>query len=67
MVELPSNVIEADGFIEMMELSGGSMGSSDLLIQTVYAVSRDDLEGYQNPIDARSPAVKSMIRDCEEV
>ena len=62
MVELPSNVIEADRFIEMMELSGGSIGSNDL-VQTVYAVSRDDLEGYQNPIDARSPAVKSMIRE----
>ena len=62
MVELPSNVIEADRFIEMMDLSGGSIGSNDL-VQTVYAVSRDDLEGYQNPIDARSPSVKSMIRD----
>ena len=62
MVELPSNVIEADRFIEMMNLTGGSIGSNDL-VQTVYAVSRDDLEGYQNPVDARSPAVKSMIRD----
>ncbi|MEC7425768.1 MAG: pyruvate, water dikinase, partial [Candidatus Thermoplasmatota archaeon] len=62
MVELPSNVIEADRFIEMMDLSGGSIGSNDL-VQTVYAVSRDDLEGYQNPIDARSPSVKSMIRE----
>ena len=62
MVELPSNVIEADRFIEMMDLAGGSIGSNDL-VQTVYAVSRDDLEGYQNPIDARSPSVKSMIRE----
>ncbi len=62
MVELPSNAIEADRFMEMMELAGGSIGSNDL-VQTVYAVSRDDLEGYQNPVDARSPAVKSMIRD----
>ena len=62
MVELPSNVIEADRFIEMMDLAGGSIGSNDL-VQTVYAVSRDDLEGYQNPIDARSPSVKAMIRD----
>ena len=62
MVELPSNVIEADRFMEMMDLAGGSIGSNDL-VQTVYAVSRDDLEGYQNPVDARSPAVKSMIRD----
>ena len=62
MVELPSNAIEADRFIEMMVLAGGSIGSNDL-VQTVYAVSRDDLEGYQNPVDARSPAVKSMIRD----
>mgnify|MGYP001241198013 CR=1 len=62
MVELPSNAIEADRFIEMMALAGGSIGSNDL-VQTVYAVSRDDLEGYQNPVDARSPAVKSMIRD----
>ena len=65
MVELPSNVIEADRFIEMMDLSGGSIGSNDL-VQTVYAVSRDDLEGYQNPIDARSPSVKAMIRDIVE-
>ena len=62
MVELPSNAIEADRFMDMMALSGGSIGSNDL-VQTVYAVSRDDLEGYQNPVDARSPAVKSMIRD----
>jgi len=62
MVELPSNIIEAERFIEMMHLTGGSIGSNDL-VQTVYAVSRDDLEGYQNPVDARSPAVKSMIRD----
>ena len=62
MVELPSNVIEAERFIDMMNLTGGSIGSNDL-VQTVYAVSRDDLEGYQNPVDARSPAVKSMIRD----
>ena len=62
MVELPSNVIEADRFIDMMELAGGSIGSNDL-VQTVYAVSRDDLEGYQNPVDARSPSVKAMIRD----
>ena len=62
MVELPSNAIEADRFIEMMALAGGSIGSNDL-VQTVYAVSRDDLEGYQNPVDARSPAVKSLIRD----
>ena len=62
MVELPSNAIEADRFMDMMVLSGGSIGSNDL-VQTVYAVSRDDLEGYQNPVDARSPAVKSMISD----
>ena len=62
MVELPSNAIEADRFMDMMSLAGGSIGSNDL-VQTVYAVSRDDLEGYQNPVDARSPAVKSMIRD----
>lgn len=63
MVELPSNVIDADNFIKKMELSGGSIGSNDL-VQTVYAVSRDDLEGYQHPVDARSPAVKSMIRSA---
>ncbi len=60
MIELPSNVIEADRFIDAMELSGGSIGSNDL-VQTVYAVSRDDLEGYRHPVDARSPAVKTMI------
>jgi pyruvate, water dikinase len=60
MVELPSNVIEADRFIEKMHLTGGSIGSNDL-VQTVYAVSRDDLENYETPVDARSPAVKAMI------
>jgi len=60
MVELPSNVIEADRFIQKMQLSGGSIGSNDL-VQTVYAVSRDDLERYETPVDARSPAVKAMI------
>jgi pyruvate,water dikinase len=48
-----------------MELSGGSIGTNDL-VQTVYAVSRDDLEGYQHQVDARAPAVKSMIRTAIE-
>ena len=61
MVELPSNVLDADRFIEEMELTGGSIGSNDL-VQTVYAVSRDDLEQYEYQVDARSPAVKSLIR-----
>ena len=65
MVELPSNVIDAESFIEKMNLQGGSIGSNDL-VQTVYAVSRDDLEGYQHPVDARSPAVKTMIRQAVE-
>jgi pyruvate, water dikinase len=60
MVELPSNVIEADRFIREMDLAGGSIGSNDL-VQTVYAVSRDDLERYAYPVDARSSAVKTMI------
>jgi pyruvate,water dikinase len=60
MVELPSNVIEADRFIGEMDLAGGSIGSNDL-VQTVYAVSRDDLERYAHPVDARSSAVKAMI------
>ncbi len=63
MVELPSNVIDADAFIDRMQLSGGSIGTNDL-VQTVYAVSRDDLEGYQHQVDARAPAVKSMIRSA---
>jgi pyruvate, water dikinase len=63
MVELPSNVIEADRFIDMMGLGGGSIGSNDL-VQTIYAVSRDDLEHYPHPVDARSPAVKSVIRNA---
>ena len=63
MIELPSNVIEADRFIDSMQLSGGSIGSNDL-VQTVYAVSRDDLEGYQHPVDARSPAVKALIKEA---
>jgi len=61
MVELPSNVVDADRFIDAMELSGGSIGTNDL-VQTVYAVSRDDLEGYAHPVDARSEAVRSLIR-----
>jgi len=63
MVELPSNVVDAGSFIEEMGLEGGSIGSNDL-VQTVYAVSRDDLEGYRHPVDARSPAVQTMIRDA---
>ncbi len=65
MVEVPSNVIDAEGFISAMELTGGSIGSNDL-VQTVYAVSRDDLEDYAHPADARSPAVKSMIAQSIE-
>lgn len=65
MVELPSNVILADQFIDAMELDGGSIGTNDL-VQTVYAVSRDDLEGYLHPVDARSPAVKQMVRKAIE-
>lgn len=60
MVELPSNVVEARRFIEVMDLDGGSIGSNDL-VQTVYAVSRDDLEHYRHPVDARSPAVRAMM------
>lgn len=63
MVELPSNVVEADRFIAEMGLDGGSIGSNDL-VQTVYAVSRDDLEHYRHPVDARSPAVQAMIRQA---
>jgi len=66
MVELPSNVILANDFINEMGLTGGSIGSNDL-VQTVYAVSRDDLEGYQHPVDARSPGVQIMIRQAVEV
>lgn len=65
MVELPANVLEADAFIDAMRLTGGSIGSNDL-VQTVYALSRDDLEGYRHPVDARSPAVRSMIRTAVE-
>jgi pyruvate, water dikinase len=63
MIELPSNVIEAERFMDAMQLDGGSIGSNDL-VQTVYAVSRDDLEGYRHPVDARSPAVQIMIRQA---
>ena len=63
MVELPSNVIDAERFIEQMQLSGGSIGTNDL-VQTVYAVSRDDLENYKHPVDARSSAIKVMIRSA---
>jgi len=63
MVELPSNVIEADRFIDRMRLNGGSIGSNDL-VQTLYAVSRDDLEHYAHPVDARSPAAQTFIRQA---
>jgi pyruvate,water dikinase len=65
MIELPSNVLEAERFIDEMQLTGGSIGSNDL-VQTVYAVSRDDLENYSYPVDARSPAAKVMIRQGVE-
>jgi len=65
MVELPSNVLEAERFIDEMSLSGGSIGTNDL-VQTVYALSRDDLEGYPHAVDARAPAVKTMIRSAIE-
>jgi len=65
MVEIPSNVLEAEAFIKAMKLSGGSIGSNDL-VQTVYAVSRDDLEGYPFPPDARSPAVQQLIQQAVE-
>ena len=63
MVELPSNVIEAERFITEMQLSGGSIGTNDL-VQSVYAVSRDDLEHYQPAVDARSPAVTWLMRQA---
>ncbi len=63
MVELPSNVMDAERFIEEMSLAGGSIGTNDL-VQTVYAVSRDDMERYAHPVDARSPAVKAMVRQA---
>jgi pyruvate,water dikinase len=63
MVELPSNVLDSDRFIDGMQLAGGSIGSNDL-VQTVYAVSRDDLEQYEPSVDARSPAVRTMIRQA---
>jgi pyruvate, water dikinase len=63
MVEIPSNVLEAEDFIRRMRLTGGSIGSNDL-VQTAYAVSRDDLEGYPFPPDARSPGVLRLIREA---
>lgn len=63
MVELPTNVIEAERFIDEMRLSGGSIGTNDL-VQTLYAVSRDDLVGYRNAVDARSPAARVMIAEA---
>ncbi len=61
MVEIPSNVLESDRFIDMMSLNGGSIGSNDL-VQTAYAVSRDDLEHYPFALDTRSASVKALIR-----
>ena len=66
MIEIPSNVIEADAFADAMSLHGGSIGSNDL-VQTSYAVSRDDLEHYPYAPDARSPTVKALIRRAIEV
>lgn len=66
MVEIPSNVLEAEAFIRRMRLTGGSIGSNDL-VQTAYAVSRDDLEGYPFPPDARSPGVQQLIRQAVDV
>jgi pyruvate, water dikinase len=65
MVELPSNVIDADSFIDEMGLHGGSIGTNDL-VQTVYALSRDDMSAYGAHVDARSPAVRWMIRRAIE-
>ena len=66
ITSLPSGTLDdAERFIESMQLTGGSIGSNDL-VQTVYAVSRDDLEDYSNPVDARSPAVKHMIKSAIE-
>jgi len=65
MVELPSNVVDARRFIEEMELSGGSIGTNDL-VQTTYAVSRDDMERYAHAVDARSPAVRTLVRRAIE-
>lgn len=56
-------MLEAEAFIKAMKLTGGSIGSNDL-VQTVYAVARDDLEGYAHCPDARSPAVKELIRQA---
>ncbi len=66
MVEIPSNVLEGEEFIRTMRLAGASIGSNDL-VQTVYAVSRDDLEGYTPSVDARSPSVQRLIRHAVRV
>ncbi|MEX2527207.1 MAG: phosphoenolpyruvate synthase [Gemmatimonadota bacterium] len=66
MVEIPSNVLEGEAFIRDMALAGASIGSNDL-VQTVYAVSRDDLEDYAYPVDARSPGVQTMIRSAIDI
>ena len=66
MVEIPSNVLEGEEFIRTMKLAGASIGSNDL-VQTVYAVSRDDLEGYTPSVDARSPSVRRLIRHAVKV
>ena len=63
MVELPANVVEAESFMDEMRLAGGSIGTDDL-VQTVYALSRDDLTTYGAEIDARSPAVRRLISEA---
>ncbi len=52
--------------LDEMGLAGGSIGSNDL-VQTVYAVSRDDMAHYAYPVDARSPAVKTLMRQAIKV
>lgn len=60
MVELPANVVEADRFIDEMSLSGGSIGTDDL-VQTVYALSREDLAHYGAELDVRAPSVRRLV------
>ena len=61
MLEVPAAAVAIDAMLPVVDFV--SIGSNDL-VQTVYAVSRDDLEGYRHPVDARSSAVQTMIRQA---
>ena len=61
MCEIPSNVILAKDFLEVLD--GFSIGSNDLT-QLVLGIDRDS-EIVSNLYDERDPAVKAMLAQVE--